>query len=388
VNAEQLSPQLLSVVVPALAAFALTVAVFPGYIRWLKRKQIGQFIREEGPQSHAVKAKTPTMGGLCFIVTFGLIAGGLLLCNELGLQWLPKMEASQGGLAVILIGVCCGLVGFADDLSKVKGQSNAGLSAKSRLLMEFGLGLALGGILYYLSVSGMHDAATLITKYDQAGTPATRTFNLNEIAGWLVIPYLVAFVPFLVAATTNAINLHDGMDGLAGGTSFLVFGTMAIMLAWSGEYQFAVVASAVAGALLAFLVYNRYPAKVFMGDTGSLFLGGLMASLVAAGGLVLWFIPLALIYIVETLSVIMQVGYFRLTKEYKPDPPMSTPKLIITKLTKRLPGEGKRLFKMAPIHHHFEAIAEEKGQPEWHVVAYFWLAQAAICACVLVAFFI
>lgn len=382
---ELLSPELMSLVVPALSAFLLTVAVFPIYIKWLQRKQIGQFIREEGPQSHAVKAKTPTMGGLCFIITSALVSALLLLSNEIGITWLQGLDKTYLALSVILVGICCGLVGFADDLSKIKGQSNAGLSAKSRLLMEFGLGLALGGILIFFG--GGQDLTELVLKHSPAGTPATLTGNFPQI---LMIPYLVAFVPFLMAATTNAINLHDGMDGLAGGTSLLVFSTMAIMLAWSGpeQFQFAVVASAVAGSLLAFLVYNRYPARIFMGDTGSLFLGGVMAALAVASGLLLWFIPLALIYILETLSVILQVVYFKLTKEYQPDPPMSKPKLILTKLTKRLPGEGKRLFRMAPLHHHFEAIAEEQGKPEWQVVACFWLVQAFICALVLIAFFI
>jgi phospho-N-acetylmuramoyl-pentapeptide-transferase len=145
----------------------------------------------------------------------------------------------------------------------------------------------------------------------------------------------------------------------------------------------AVVAASLVGAVGGFLIYNRNPAKVFMGDTGSLYLGGALASLVAASGLILWFIPLALIYIIETVSVMIQVVYFKLTKDYTPETPMSKPALLWLKLTKRLPGEGKRFFRMAPLHHHFEAVGEDKGVPEWQVVAYFWLAQLAICAAVL-----
>jgi phospho-N-acetylmuramoyl-pentapeptide-transferase len=158
------------------------------------------------------------------------------------------------------------------------------------------------------------------------------------------------------------------------------------MLLMTGQVPLAVVATAAAGSVAGFLVYNRYKASIFMGDTGSLFLGGLMALLVVAGKLELWFIPLALVYIVETLSVIIQVVYFKLTKDYQPEKPMSAPALIWLKLTKRLPGEGKRFFKMAPLHHHFEAVGAEKGIAEWQVVAGFWLVQMALCLAVLATF--
>jgi phospho-N-acetylmuramoyl-pentapeptide-transferase len=130
-------------------------------------------------------------------------------------------------------------------------------------------------------------------------------------------------------------------------------------------------------------VFNKYPAKIFMGDTGSLFLGGLIATLAIAGGLLIWFIPLTVIYIAEALSVILQVSYFKLTKPYQPPAPMNKMALIVLKLTKRLPGEGKRLLRMAPLHHHFEAVLADKGVPEWQVVAGFWLVQLVICLAVV-----
>jgi phospho-N-acetylmuramoyl-pentapeptide-transferase len=207
------------------------------------------------------------------------------------------------------------------------------------------------------------------------------------------LAYVFCVVPFLVAATTNAMNLHDGMDGLAGGTGLLTFITLGAMLALLPAASvpvaqpLAVVAFSVAGGLAAFLVYNKFPAKVFMGDTGSLFLGGMMAAMVATSGLTLWFIPISLIYVLEAVSVMAQVSYFKLTKQYQPETPMSRPALIWLKLTKRLPGEGKRLFRMAPLHHHFEAIAEDKGLAEWQVVACFWLLQLLICACTYGLFF-
>jgi phospho-N-acetylmuramoyl-pentapeptide-transferase len=124
-----------------------------------------------------------------------------------------------------------------------------------------------------------------------------------------------------------------------------------------------------------------------MGDTGSLFIGGLIAALVIASGTVLYFIPLSLVFIAEAVSVMLQVSYFKLTKSYTPERPMSTPALAVYKLTHRLPGEGKRLFRMAPLHHHFEAVLAEKGVKEWQVVAGFWAVQAVLCLFVLLLFF-
>jgi len=353
-------------------SFVLSALTFPLYIRWLKRKQIEQFIREEGPQSHAAKAKTPTMGGLCFIAVSSVVTAGALLFQH-GTVFGDNPYVALAAL-VTSVAILCGLVGFADDFAKVTSKSNAGLSATTRLLTEFFLGAVLGLCICVFQLPGSHFAQNLLGLPD--GTAAA-------IANLI---YLFGFIPFLVAATANALNLHDGMDGLAAGTSLQVFVVVAVMLLMQGKVSLAFVAASLVGSLAGFLLYNRYPAKVFMGDTGSLFIGGGLAALVVAGDLTLWFIPLVAIYIAETLSVIIQVVYFKLTKEYKPDPPMSPVKLIFTKLTKRLPGEGKRYFKMAPLHHHFEALAEEKGVPEWKVVANFWLVQFAICAAVLVLF--
>lgn len=338
-------------------AFVLSAIVFPFYISWLKKKQIEQYVREEGPQSHAAKSKTPTMGGLCFIAVSTAVSLVLLYFS----RWPAEVPLAY---AVTVAAALCGLVGFADDYAKVTSKSNKGLSAKARLLIEFGIGFGLGAFMLYRGIVPVPEHFGAIVKY----------------------AYALGLVPFLVAATTNAINLHDGMDGLAGGTSVQVFGVIAFMLLMTNHDYLSVVTMCIVGAVGGFLLYNRNPAKVFMGDTGSLFLGGALAALVAASGLVLWFIPLALIYIIETISVMVQVVYFKLTKDYKPETPMSKPALIWLKLTKRLPGEGKRFFRMAPLHHHFEAVGEDKGVPEWQVVAYFWLAQFIICAAVLAAF--
>jgi len=166
-----------------------------------------------------------------------------------------------------------------------------------------------------------------------------------------------------------------------------VLAVMAVILMPFSETGLAPLALATVGALLGFLLFNKYPAKIFMGDTGSLFLGGLMAGLTLVGGFLLWFVPLTVIYIAEALSVIAQVSYFKLTKPYLPPQPMSRPALIWLKLTKRLPGEGKRLLRMAPLHHHFEALMAERGVPEWQVVAAFWGVQLIVSLAVLAAFF-
>jgi phospho-N-acetylmuramoyl-pentapeptide-transferase len=358
----------------AAASFAMSAAVFPFYIGWLKRKQIGQYIREEGPQSHAAKAKTPTMGGLCFIIVSTVVSlTALFLLN--GGTASGGITTYLPALVVTLVAAVCGFVGFADDYAKVTSKSNTGLSAKARLLIEFGLGFLLGSCMYFFNWPGSHFAEEVL---GLAGSPLATIINLINA---------FAVIPFLVAATSNALNLHDGMDGLAGGTSIQVFAVLAAILLVAGKLPLAVVSASLVGAIGGFLLYNRYKAKVFMGDTGSLFIGGALAGLVAAGGLLFWFIPLASIYIVETISVIIQVVYFKLTKDYTPDPPMSKGKLILTKLTKRLPGEGKRFFRMAPLHHHFEAVGADKGIAEWQVVAGFWVAQLAICAAVAAAYF-
>jgi phospho-N-acetylmuramoyl-pentapeptide-transferase len=365
--------------IPVIAAFVVSAAIYPLYIRWLQSRRIGQYIREEGPQSHAVKAKTPTMGGLCFIfVSTAVSVVYLFVLREYNIgAFISGPHTLRAALIVIGIAALCGLVGFADDYGKVTSKSNRGLSAKLRLIIEFILGAVLALLLAQPFVAGL------------PGPEAFLPFLKVSLPAPLLYLFLLA-VPmsaFMVAATTNSINVHDGMDGLSAGTSIMVFAVLMVMLLVSGQTVLACVPASMVGALIGFLIYNRYPARIFMGDTGSLYIGGLMAALVVAGGLIYWFVPLALIYIAETLSVLLQVSYFKLTKDYIPEKPMSKPALIWLKLTKRLPGEGKRLFRMAPLHHHFEALAQDKGIPEWRVVAYFWGVQFVLCATVLIAFF-
>ncbi len=320
------------------------------------------------------------MGGLCFIFGTALAFAAATLSHNI----CPTIHIAAvdfGCASFALAGAClCGLLGLADDYSKVTSKSNAGISAKLRLACEFELGLALG-----LTFTFLHPP-DIVLCMSHGGEGLARSIHLNEYPV-INLLYMFLLVPFVMAATSNALNLHDGMDGLAAGTSVIVFVTLAIMLvSIPGCTALSCLAAAAAGAIFAFLLYNRYPARVFMGDTGSLFIGALMAGIVVYGGLVLWFVPMALIYIVETLSVISQVLYFKATKAYTADKPMSKPACLLFKLTHKLPGAGKRLWRMAPIHHHFEALAAENGQKEWVVVLWFWLAQMVLCAICLAGF--
>lgn len=387
---------LLILLVPFLVAFVLGLLLMPPYIRWVKSRQIEQYLREDGPASHAAKAKTPTMGGVGFILASVLT----MFAWWLGQQTVgPVGHVSIDAILVFVVAVLCALVGFADDYAKVTQKSNKGVSGKIRLAAEGALGLVLGIGLGLASQS--FGRVILCLASDQtatqlSGLPLKNIAFLKgdvvtgqllqlDIPMWPIWLCLVSM--FLIAATTNAVNLHDGMDGLAAGTSAQVFGTLAVLLYETHQYSYASIAACAAGAIVSFLVFNKHPAKIFMGDTGSLFIGGLIGALVSAGGLVLWFVPLSLIYIIETISVIIQVGYFKLTKPFKPEKPMSPLMVLVTKLTKRLPGEGKRFFRMAPLHHHFEAVLAEKGIGESRVVLGFWLAQFLLCFLVIALFY-
>lgn len=344
----------------------------PFYIRWLKGLQINQFLREEGPKSHAHKAKTPTMGGLVFMITT------LVVC--LAMAAIPGL-AGMPYFLVISVGFLCGVVGLLDDSAKVRNKANKGISGYIRLGIETCLGLGLALALVYLAQDKLLLPAPL---YAVAAGQTGADLPLLVVTLPLIL-YL-GLSAFLCAATTNAVNLHDGMDGLAAGTACQVFATMAVLLWGTGQAGYATISATAAGALLGFLIFNRNPAQIFMGDTGSLFIGGLMACLASAGGILVWFVPLSLIYVAEALSVMAQVLYFKLTKPYKPEPPVALPVQILHKLTRRLPGEGKRLFRMAPLHHHYEAVLAEKGWAEWQVVAAFWLLQFLLCLAVLLTF--
>jgi phospho-N-acetylmuramoyl-pentapeptide-transferase len=382
---------------PAVVSFVICAAMLPPYIKKLRDLHVEQYLREEGPKSHAGKAKTPTAGGVCFWLAIVITALGCQIFDLIGRIYISKTIAVIYAplFTVLFFASICWALGLWDDLAKVQQKANKGISEKLRLSVEAVTGLCLGLILVGLGATFRQMAEPqMVTSLGNlalpqmiaSGTPLAHLVVALQPNG---VPWYITILiaTFLIPATTNAVNLHDGMDGLAGGTSFLVLVTMGIIFGVSDQRDLAVLCSIAAGALFAFLLFNKYPAKIFMGDTGSLFLGGLIGALGATGGILIWFVPLTLIYILEALSVMAQVSYFKLTKPYTPDKPMSQAKLIWTKMTKRLPGEGKRIFRMAPLHHHFEAVMGEKGVREWQIVLGFWCVQAIICLIVLVAFF-
>lgn len=286
----------------AAIAFAVSMLVTARMIPFLKEKQFGQFIREEGPESHMAKQGTPTMGGVAIVVgvTVAVIVS----------MFLPGSETVEK-IAIILSMFAFGAIGFIDDYNKIAKKQNEGLTPKQKLLLQVVFGLALA-----------------IFMMAREGTSVLIPFTGKSVEmGWLYIPFIV----FVEVAMANAVNLTDGLDGLAAGTSAIVAAAFAIigMTLNGGSEPMAVAGQAVLGALIGFLVFNHFPAKIFMGDTGSMALGGVLSAMAIVGH-VEWLLPIAgLIYVIEALSVIIQVGYFKMSG-------------------------GKRVFRMAPIHHHFE----------------------------------
>ncbi|MCM3739134.1 phospho-N-acetylmuramoyl-pentapeptide-transferase [Oceanobacillus luteolus] len=304
-------------------AFLITVLFSPLFIPFLRRLKFGQSIREEGPQSHQKKSGTPTMGGIMIILSIvitslimvGKVSGGI--GYEL---WL---------LLLVLIGY--GLLGFLDDFIKVVMKRNLGLTSLQKLL-----GQILIAVIFFFILKA-NDFSTFVQ------LPGT---NIQWELGW----FYAILVIFMLVGSSNAVNLTDGLDGLLAGTATIAFGAFAI-LAWYGMPQddIAIYSLASVGALLGFLVFNAHPAKVFMGDTGSLALGGSIAAVAILTKMEILLVIIGGVFVIETLSVIIQVISFKTT--------------------------GKRVFKMSPLHHHYELL----GWSEWRVVTTFWLV-GLVCA--------
>lgn len=289
-----------------LIALAVAALVGKFYVPWLRKIKAGQEIKEIGPNWHMSKAGTPTMGGVIFIV--GVIAAVLLVA-------IPSFrEGEIGALFVLLFSLFYGAIGFLDDYEKLKKKQNLGLSAKAKFLLQVAVAVAL---LFLLRLEGYLTPNLYIPFWHI-------TIPLPE---WL---YFV-LAAFIIVGTVNSVNLTDGLDGLATSVTIPVFVCYtAVAFAWgAGFSSLAIFAAGLTGAMFGFLLYNFYPAKCFMGDTGSLFLGGAVCGMAFALDMPLILIPLGIIYIIEALSDIIQVGYFKLS-------------------------HGKRVFKMAPFHHHLE----------------------------------
>ena len=310
----------LSVFMPVIISFLISVVFCPILIPFLRKLKFGQTEREEGPQSHLKKNGTPTMGGL-------VILASILLTS---LIYIGKFTEI---LPVLFMTLGFGLIGFLDDYIKVVKKRSLGLTPLQKMALQF---IVTGVfIYYYFKIAGL-DTSIKIPFVSGDGF---------VMPTWLFI----IFVFIVVLGTVNGVNFTDGLDGLASGVTVIV-ATFFTIAALSLNPSMTPITGAVVGSLLGFLLFNTYPARVFMGDTGSLALGGFVSSIALMIHMPLFIVIIGLIYLVEVLSVILQVGYFKLT-------------------------HGKRIFKMAPIHHHFELC----GYSETQVVAAFSIVTALLC---------
>lgn len=306
-----------------IISFVIGVILCPIVIPMLRKLKFGQNVRDDGPETHLAKQGTPTMGGVAFLLAF-VVTGCFFLKGNLD------------GLAILLVTLGYGIIGFLDDYIKVVKKRSLGLRAYQKLLLQL---IVTGGLCAYLMKSGVGTAIYI---------PFTNGMRLD--LGILFIPFL--FVAVL--GTVNGVNLTDGLDGLAGGVTLLV-AAFFMIVAWAAGSTISPICGAIVGALMAFLIFNSYPAKVFMGDTGSLALGGFVASTALILKMPVFIVIVGFIYLWESITVMLQVGYF--------------------KYTKKKTGEGKRLFKMAPFHHHLEKC----GWKETKVVTLFYVTTALLC---------
>ncbi|AYG83448.1 phospho-N-acetylmuramoyl-pentapeptide-transferase [Streptomyces sp. ASQP_92] len=330
----------------------LTLVGTPLLIKLLARKGYGQFIRDDGPRGHAGKKGTPTMGGIAFILAT-LIAYALT-------KVITSEDPTFSGLLVLFLTAGMGLVGFLDDYIKIVKQRSLGLRAKAKMAGQLIVGIAF---------------AVLALQFADArgNTPASTKLSFINDFGWSVGPVIfVVWALFMILAMSNGVNLTDGLDGLATGASVMVFGAYTFIGLWQFQescanaqtltnpnacfevrdpLDLAVVASALMGSCFGFLWWNTSPAKIFMGDTGSLALGGALAGLAICSRTEFLIALLGGLFVLITMSVVIQVGSFKMT--------------------------GKRVFRMAPLQHHFEL----KGWSEVLVVVRFWIIQGM---CVIV----
>ena len=303
----------------AIIGFLIVVILGPIFIPMLTKFKFGQTVRDDGPQTHLQKNGTPTMGGVIMIIAI-LITG------------LTRAKIDKD----LLVGLICitgfGLVGFLDDFIKIKMKRSLGLKAYQKIILQFALALYIA----YYQYSASPSATQLVIPF---------TNHIINLGIWY-IPFMMIFI----IGTVNAVNLTDGLDGLASGVTLIVSCFFILFAVSISNSDVAILAAATAGACLGFLGFNAYPAKVFMGDTGSMALGGAVVAFATLTNSPLLIVIVGFIYLAEALSVMIQVTYFKLTN-------------------------GKRIFKMAPLHHHFEQC----GWPETRVVFVFWIVTVVLC---------
>lgn len=312
-----------TLIFPAIVAFLIHIILCPIFIPMLKRLNFGQYIRDDGPKSHLKKQGIPTMGGIVILISF-LIAS------------LFFVKSNPQGIAILVATFGYGIIGFMDDYIKVVLKRSLGLKPLQKIVGQ-------------IAVTALF--AFILVQYTDVGTEVLIPFtDVTFDLGVLYLPFL--FV--VMIGTTNSVNLTDGLDGLASGVTVLV-ATFFAVVSWGESSGVGPITAAAVGSLLGFLLFNAYPAKVFMGDTGSLALGGFVAATAIMLKMPVFLLIVGLVYVIEALSVMIQVGYYKMTK--------------------------RRIFKMAPIHHHFEL----SGWPESKVVAVFCIFTAMLCLVGLLA---
>ncbi|HSK47791.1 MAG TPA: phospho-N-acetylmuramoyl-pentapeptide-transferase [Coriobacteriia bacterium] len=323
-------------------ALVTAAALFPLWVRLLRVRNIGQQVRADGPQGHLIKQGTPTMGGVLILL---VVTATFFLMGQ------PERPS----LLAVGVMLACGVLGFIDDWSKVAHERSLGLRPRAKLAWQGAISIAFcllavnwAGIPTWLQIPLTE------TRIDLG--VLTSSVSLGGLS--FAIPWLyVAFVFIMVAGMSNAVNITDGLDGLAAGTVTIVTLAYAAIAFRLDSLETALLAAAIGGACIGFLWYNSYPADIFMGDTGSLGLGAAIAALAAITKTELLLVVIGGIYVIETLSVIMQVASFKLT--------------------------GKRIFRMAPIHHHFEMI----GWSETKVMVRFWIVAGVLAGLGFAVFF-
>jgi phospho-N-acetylmuramoyl-pentapeptide-transferase len=302
------------------AALLICIFLSPRFIEFLRKREFGQQIREHGPEGHHQKAGTPTMGG---IIIFLAVAVAFLIITEY--EW--------RSVGVLGAAIACALLGFADDYTKLVRRRSLGLRARTKL----GITIAISLGLWFVAVHEVHLAPYL---------------ELNFVDYHIDLgPLFPLLIYLVVAGTTSAVNLTDGLDGLAAGCAAIVLLAYVGITFLAGDYDMAVLAGCLVGACIGFLWFNAFPATIFMGDTGSLGLGGAIAGLAVMTKTEVLLILLGGIFVIEALSVVIQVIYFQMTR--------------------------KRVFLMAPIHHHFEL----KAWSETKIILRFWIV-ASICGAI------
>ena len=314
------------IIVSLLVAFVLTLLLGVVYIDFLKKKMYTQYILDEAPENHAKKAGTPTTGGVFIVVAIILASLAALTMNQ---------SLTTPALIVLMSFLFFMLAGLKDDIGKIKQKANkGGLTPRNKLLFQ--IAIALLPSLYM--------------------TLTNQTFlSIGQYS--LDIGYLYPFFAiFFMTGVSNAVNLTDGLDGLASSNTVVAMLACTILCVLTGQTDLAIISAATVGATFGFLYFNRHPAKVFMGDTGSLALGGLLATLAVMGKFELWILLIGFVFFCETMSVIIQVTSFKLT--------------------------GKRVFKMSPIHHHFELC----GWSENKIVIVFSFVSIVFCSLAILLF--